>query len=164
VSKNHFINALNLNKTQIMEDITLDDSDLEKGTDGLTVSMKNNLKEAFNWMRIVSIISFIGMGLMVIFWLKTYSEIPSYAARQLAGPMVLFVVFGVGQVLLILTLLKASTAFKAFLTSGASADLELAFKKQKQFWLATGIVAIICAFFFLIGFAQVMSISNNRLF
>ena len=147
-----------------MEDITLDDSDLEKGTDGLTASMKNNLKEAFNWMKIVAIISFCGMGLMVIFWLKAYSEMPSYATKKLAGPMIIMVVLGVGQFLLILTLLKASNAFKAFQTSSSSSDLEMAFKKQKQFWLATGIVAIIFAFFFLIGFAQAMTISNGRLF
>lgn len=143
-----------------MEEVTIDD-DLDGNVDdGLTGSMKANLKDAFNWMRIVAMISFGVLSMIVVLWFKMIAEVPGQVMSRMGGPIIFLVLILAGEVLLLLTLYKAGAAYKAYVSSNSKVDLEKAFLKQKQFWLATGILAIIGAFFFLIGFAQAISMSG----
>lgn len=143
-----------------MDDVTLD-QEIDGAEEGLTGSMKANLKDAFSWMRTVAILSLIMSGILVLMMIWMFSVAPSRVAEDLAVALVFWVIFGVLQVFLMITLFKAGAAYKSFLQTNSASDLEMAFAKQKQFWLITGILAIIGTFFFVIGFFGFMTTVNG---
>jgi uncharacterized membrane protein YidH (DUF202 family) len=141
-----------------MDDITIDD-DLGSENAGLTASMKANLSEAFKWMRTVAIIQFIFLGLGTLGMLFLLTNMP----RGFGGVLFVQLLVLGGMFMLILTLFKAATAYKAYSTSGSNADLEKAFLKQKQFWLASGIIMIVVAALYGIMLLFMIS-SGGRMF
>ena len=143
-----------------MDDLTLDEN-IDANGEGLTGSMKANLKDAFMWMRTVAILSLVMTGILVLMMMWMYSVARGRVAEELAVAMVFWVIFGGLQVFLMITLYKAGAAYKSFLATNSNSDLEMAFSKQKQFWLITGILVIIGTFFFVIGFFGFMSTVNR---
>ena len=146
-----------------MDDITIDD-DLGSENAGLTASMKANLGEAFKWMRTVAIIQFIFLGLGTIAMLFLLTNMPRGFGGGFGGVLFVQLLVLGGMFMLVLTLFKAATAYKSYTTSGSNADLEKAFLKQKQFWLASGIITIIFAALYGIAFLIMIASGGGRLF
>ena len=147
----------------MQDEFTLD-NDLGSVHDGLTSSMKENLKVSFNWMRVVSIISIVMIGVMILFYLFMFIRLSSIGVRGIGGAasgvVFMLLILG-GEIALLVQLLGAGNAYKKFSETGDKALLELAFKKQKSFWLVTGILAIIGSVFFLIGMLSWVTLLNS---
>lgn len=143
-----------------MDDVTLDE-ELDAGTGELTGSMKANLKESFRWMRTVAVLTIVMTAVFMFMMLWVYSNSPRYVANDMVVGLVIMVIFGGFQVFLMITLNKAGNAYKSYLQTNSASDMEMAFAKQKQFWLIMGILSIIGAFFFVVGFLGFMSQVNR---
>lgn len=138
-----------------MEDITPIDDHMDGDNSGLSSNMKNNLLEAFKWMRIVSIIQFVFLGLAalsIINLLIRLAGIPSYYRGNMQTQMLLvLLILGVGF-FLAFTLFKAGNSYKKYAESGDRAEMEMAFDKQRLFWVVSGILTIIVGAIYLILF------------
>lgn len=140
-----------------MDDITIDD-DLGQndGNDGLTTSMKSNLKEGFNWMRITAIIQMVMLGMAVLAILYLLVGAPRGFGRTPTGPVFIMFLLLVGMFFLVITLYKAGDAYKKYSLNGNVQELETAFLKQKQYWTVLGILSIIGIFIYAIRFLQAL--------
>lgn len=140
-----------------MDDTTIDD-DLgnEEGSDGLTSSMKSNLKEGFNWMRITAIIQMVVIGLAVLGMLFLLAEGPRSFGRSPSAPLFLIFLVLIGTSFLVITLYRAGDAYKKYTLNGNKQELETAFLRQKQYWTVVGILSIIGIFIYAIRFLQML--------
>lgn len=154
---NHFIRGVKNSKFTPMDDITIDD-DLGQGesSDGLTTSMKSNLKEGFNWMRITAIIQMVVLALAVLGMLFVVANAQGGFGRTSSAPVFLVFLLLIGVFFLVFTLYKAGDAYKRYSLNGNVKELETAFLKQKQYWTVLGILSIIGIFIYAIRFLQLI--------
>jgi cbb3-type cytochrome oxidase subunit 1 len=138
-------------------DGTLDDDLSADQGQGLSENMKNNLSSSFSWMRTVAYVTLGMLGLLTIMYIRMYTIAPPFVRDDLTGPILIFVVILGLEIYILSLLIQASNAFKSYTETKSQQQLELAFAKQKSFWNITGVLAIIGAALFLIGFIQLMS-------
>lgn len=126
-----------------MEDITLD-TGMSSGDANLTESMRANLREAFKWMKIVSIIQMVFIGLGALGGLLALMNNPAVGIVALGIYGLMFYVA--------LLLFQSGQSFTNFESTGSASNLEDCFAKQKQFWTIAGILLIVTIVLYIIFF------------
>lgn len=112
------------------------------------------------WVRLCSIMGFIGAGFMILAGLlmMTSGAMVGMSSREAAGLAGLPVVMGITYILLSIIYLfpsvklwKYGSAIVRLMSTGSTADLEAALDQQRGFWKFVGILMIIMLAFMLLA-------------
>ena len=120
--------------------------DAQAGGVKVTGSMIDSLRSTKPWTKLLSILGFVGTGLMILFgvgfmfFTNAFSHQKS-GSSAFAG--LIYILFAVLYFVPAFYLFKYSSSLGNFLKSNGPADLESALAHQKSFWKFTGIVALI---------------------
>jgi|APTNR8051073442_1049403.scaffolds.fasta_scaffold00866_11 hypothetical protein len=142
-----------------MEDQTLMDNSF--GDMRITDRMKSMIAEIAKWAKLLSIIGFIGIGLMVIAGLFAGSMLASMSSMG-GGPAIGGGFFTVIYLLVaalyffpVLYLYQFATGAQKALASGSDSDIEMAFESLRKHYRFLGILMIVIlsiyALMFVIG-------------
>ncbi len=112
------------------------------------------------WVRLCSVMGFIGAGFMILVGLlmMTTGAMVGMSSEQAAGLAGLPVVMGITYIVLSIFYLfpsiklwKYGSAIVRLMSSGSTADLEAALDQQRGFWKFVGILLIIMIAFMLLA-------------
>ena len=118
----------------------------------ITENMLFYLKGACPWIRFISIVGFVGLGLFAVFILvfalgisSTLSNTEELGAFGAMGPgmTLIYLPFLVLYFFPLLFLFRFGNRIKSYLYSGSNEDLEEAFKNNKSYWTFFGVLTII---------------------
>jgi hypothetical protein len=134
----HFSNGLEFKQTD-------PDSKIDRDRAILNY-IRKSLQATRPWTRLLSVLGFIGTGLMILAGLGVIAGGSFIPVSEKAPPLVLMGIFYILASVFYLVpsiwLSKFSTAISAFLKSGDAIELGKAIAYQKSFWKFIGILAV----------------------
>ena len=139
-----------------MEDQTLMDNSFEDMR--ITDRMKSMIAEIAKWAKLLSIIGFIGIGLMVIAGLFAGSMLASMSSMG-GGPAmgggfftVIYLLVAALYFFPILYLYQFATGAQKALASGSESDIEMAFDSLRKHYRFLGILMIVILSIYALAF------------
>lgn len=109
--------------------------------------IRKSLRATWPWTRLLSVLGFIGTGLMILAGLVVMVGESFIPVSEKAPPLVLMgILYVLSSVLYLVPsiwLSKFSSAASAFLKSGHAIELGKAIAYQKSFWKFIGIMALV---------------------
>ena len=109
--------------------------------------IRKSLRSTWPWTRLLSVLGFIGTGLMMLAGLGVIVGESFIPVSEKAPPLVFMGIFYILASVFYLVpsiwLSKFSTAVSAFLKSGDAIELGKAIAYQKSFWKFIGILALV---------------------
>ena len=132
----------------------------------LTEKMVYYLQGASPWLRFVSIVGFVFLGLSLLFTFVVIAGAETFDDALGTGSGGLFILITTLPFLLLgffclLFTLQFGNKIKMYLHTKDSADLEEAFKNNKSLWVLSGVVCIICLAFFVLAIFAVIVIAAS---
>jgi len=133
------------------------DSLLSEAQLSFTEKSKRFLSEAGKWGKFISILGFIGIGLMVIFAIfagTMFSNLPGGEELPFPGAVfsLIYLVIAALYVFPVLYLFRFSTKIREALNSNNEATLEYAFENLKSHYKFVGILAVVMIGIYILAF------------
>ena len=117
--------------------------------------IRKSLRATKPWTRLLSVLGFIGTGLMILAGLGVIVGESFIPVSEKAPPLVfmgiLYILSSVFYLVPSIWLSKFSTAVSAFLKSGDAIELGKAIAYQKSFWKFIGILALVSIVLMVLG-------------
>jgi len=125
----------------------MDEQQIVSSDPAVTDQMINTMRPTKMWTKFLSIMGFIGAGMMVlmgIFIMLAGNLFPQSESSKVPPAMgIIYIIFSIFYIVPSVYLLKYSSALGRFLNSKKEFELESALSSQKSFWKFLGIVCII---------------------
>jgi hypothetical protein len=117
--------------------------------------IRKSLRATGPWTRLLSVLGFIGTGLMVLAGLGVIAGESFIPVSEKAPPLlfmgIFYILASVFYLIPSIWLAKFSTAVGAFLKSGDALELGKAMAYQKSFWKFIGILAVVSVALTIVG-------------